>query len=55
MTIDRRVVPMEQEISNTKRQIDDIEWEGGSCGHLHKHLDNLIDRMLDGDTWYPRF
>ena len=49
------VIPMEQEITNTKRQIDDIEWEGGHCDHLHKHLDHLIERLLEGDIYYPRF
>jgi hypothetical protein len=49
------VIPMEQEISNTKRQIDDIEWEGGHCEHLHKHLANLIDRILEGDIYYAPF
>jgi hypothetical protein len=29
------VIPMEEEITHTKRQIDDIEWEGGQCDHLH--------------------
>ena len=49
------VVSIEQEINNTKRQIDDIEWEGGYCDHLQKHLDHLIDLMLDGDIYYPLF
>ena len=49
------VIPMEQEITNTKRQIDDIEWEGGHCDHLHKHLDHLIERLLEGDVFYPLF
>jgi len=51
----KEVIPMEQEITNTKRQIDDIEWEGGYCPNLHKHLDHLIDLMLDGETYYPLF
>jgi hypothetical protein len=49
------VIPMEQEITNTKRQIDDIEWEGGHCDHLHKHLEHLLDSYMNGDIWYPRF
>ena len=49
------IVSIEQEITQTKRQIDDIEWEGGHCDHLHKHLDNLIESMLDGDIYYIPF
>jgi hypothetical protein len=49
------VISMEQEITHTKRQIDDIEWEGGHCDHLHKHLDHLIERLLEGDVFYPLF
>ena len=49
------VVPMEEEITNTKRQIDDIEWEGGYCDHLHKHLDHLIEQYMNGEVFYPRF
>lgn len=49
------IVSIEQEINQTKREIDDIEWEGGYCDHLHSHLEHLIDRMLDGDVWYPPF
>jgi len=49
------VVPMEQEITNTKRQIDDIEWEGGHCDHLHKHLEHLLDQYMNGEVFYPRF
>ena len=41
--MERNIIPIQQEITNTKRQIDDIEWEGGSCEHLHKHLDSLVD------------
>lgn len=51
----KNLVPIQQEITNTKRQIDEIEWEGGSCEHLHKHLDSLVDLMLGGEVWYPRF
>ena len=53
--MERSVIPMEQEISNTKRQIDDIEWEGGHCEHLHKHLEHLIDQYMNGETYYPLF
>ena len=53
--MERSVIPMEQEINNTKRQIDDIEWEGGHCEHLHKHLEHLLDEYLNGSIWYPLF
>lgn len=49
------VTSIEHEITNTKRQIDDIEWEGGFCPHLHKHLEHLIDCMLQGDLYYAPF
>lgn len=49
------VTSIEREITNTKRQIDEIEWEGGHCDHLHKHLEHLIDSMLQGDLYYPPF
>ena len=49
------VTSIEHEISHIKREIDNIEWEGGHCEHLHKHLANLIDRMLQGDVFYPPF
>jgi hypothetical protein len=49
------VIPMEEEITNTKRQIDDIEWEGGYCDHLHKHLEHLIHEYLNGSVYYAPF
>jgi len=49
------VIPMEEEITNTKRQIDDIEWEGGHCDHLHKHLEHLISEYMNGGVWYAQF
>lgn len=49
------VTSIEHEISHTKHEIDNIEWEGGHCEHLHKHLANLIDRMLEGDIYYAPF
>ena len=49
------VISMEQEISNTKRQIDEIEWEGGYCPHLHKHLEHLVSEYMNGEVFYPQF
>lgn len=49
------VVPIEQEINNTKRQIDDAEWEGEPYEHLQRHLDRLLQEMQDGELWYPKF
>jgi hypothetical protein len=49
------VTSIEHEITHTKREIDDIEWEGGHCEHLHKHLEHLIDRMLEGNLYYAPF
>ena len=46
------VIPMEEEITNTKRQIDDIEWEGGYCPNLHKHLEHLLDQYMNGEVFY---
>jgi hypothetical protein len=49
------VISIEEEITNTKRQIDDIEWEGGHCDHLHKHLEHLIHEYLNGSVYYAPF
>ena len=51
----KEVIPMEQEITNIKRQIDDIEWEGGYCPHLYKHLEHLIDQYMGGNVYYAPF
>lgn len=49
------VIPIEREINNTKRQIDDMEWEDKYCEHLKQHLDYLVKEYLNGETWYPNF
>lgn len=49
------VIPMEEEITNTKRQIDEIEWEGGHCPNLHKHLEHLISEYMNGEVYYANF
>jgi hypothetical protein len=49
------VVPIEEEISKTQRQIDDLEWEGVYCEHLKHYLDSLIKQQLEGEVWYANF
>jgi hypothetical protein len=49
------VVPIEEEISKTQRQIDDLEWEGAYCEHLKHYLDSLIKQQLEGEVWYANF
>lgn len=49
------VIPIEQEINKTKRQLDDAEWEGEPCEHLRRHLKYLIEQQLNGETWYANF
>jgi hypothetical protein len=49
------VVPIEEEINKTRKQIDDLEWEGVYCEHLKRYLDDLIKIQLEGEVWYPLF
>ena len=49
------VVPIEQEINKTKREIDDAEWEGESCEHLKRHLQDLLKQMTEGEVYYVNF
>ena len=49
------VIPLSREINNTKRQIDDIEWEGGNTSSLQNHLDKLLQMEIEGEDYYTLF
>ena len=49
------VTSIEHEITHTKRQIDEIEWEGGYCPHLYKHLEHLVSEYMGGNVYYAPF
>jgi len=49
------VIPLSREINNTKRQIDDMEWEGGYTSSLQDHLDRLLQMEIEGEDYYTLF
>jgi len=49
------VIPLSREINNTKRQIDDMEWEGGHTSSLQDHLDRLLQMEIEGENYYTLF
>ena len=49
------VIPLSREINNTKRQIDDMEWEGGYTSLLQDHLDRLLQLEIEGEDYYTLF
>ena len=49
------VIPLSREINNTKRQIDDMEWEGGHTSSLQAHLDRLLQMEIEGEDYYTLF
>ena len=49
------VKPLQMEIKETQKLIDDMIWDGLPCVSLQVHLDHLYELDLKGEEWYCNF
>jgi hypothetical protein len=49
------VKPLQMEIKETQKLIDDMIWDDLPCVSLQAHLDHLYDLDLKGEEWYCNF
>lgn len=51
----QKVKPLQMEIKETQKLIDDRLWDGDPYESLQAHLDHLYELDLKGEKWYCNF
>lgn len=52
---DKRILPLERQISNLQKEVDNAHWDGRDASRAEKELQQLIEDLNAGEFWYPLF